>query len=52
MARGSKPAVTQPIGRTGSAPIVKQGHTASGRFGDDPNLKGNVVREPRDLSVK
>ncbi len=45
------PAVTQPIGKTGSAPIIRQGHTASGRFGDDPNLKGNV-KSARDLTVK
>lgn len=47
-----QPAVKQPLGRTGSANIVKQGHTASGDFGDEPNLKARSGRNPRDLGVK
>lgn len=47
----NKPAVTQKLGRTGTARVVRQGHTASGRFGDDPNYKGNVKGEPRELNV-
>lgn len=47
----NKPAVTQKMGRTGTANVVRQGHTATGRFGDDPNFKGNVKGEPRDLDV-
>lgn len=38
----------QSMGKTGSAPIKKMGHTASGRHGDDPNLKvkgGDTVRD-------
>lgn len=47
-----KPAVTQPVGRTGSAEVVRQGHTASGKFGDDPTMKGRALPEPRDLNPK
>lgn len=47
---GKRPAVTQPIGRTGTAPIVRQGQTASGKFGDEPNAKSKTVTSnPRDL---
>lgn len=39
-------------GKTGSAPIVRQGHTATGNYGDDPNAKGKGQKKPRDLKVK
>jgi hypothetical protein len=37
---------------TGSAPIKKQGHTASGNHGTDPNMKGRGIKPARDLSIK
>ena len=41
------------IGKTGSAPIKKVGHTFSGQFGSDPNAKvkgrGN---EPTEQTFK
>lgn len=36
----------------GSAPIVRQGHTATGNHGDDPNIKGRGKKAVRDLKVK
>lgn len=40
--------------KTGDAPITRQGHTATGNHGDDPNLRGGgkAMRKPRDLRVK
>ena len=39
--------------KTGTAPIVKQGHTATNNHGTDPNFKGRTgSNRPRDLSVK
>lgn len=38
--------------KTGNAPIVKQGHTATSHHGSDPNIKGKYVEKPRDLSIK
>lgn len=49
MAAGKAPAVTQKLGKTGKAEIVRQGQTASGNFGDDPNMRSRGVKEPRDL---
>lgn len=46
------PAVSKPLGKTGSASIVKQGHTATGRFGDEPMAKSKTTGNPRDLSAK
>lgn len=43
--------VTKPLGRTGSANVMRQGHTASGQFGDDPNPKSTVKKAVRDLNV-
>jgi hypothetical protein len=39
------------IGKTGSAPIKKIGHTFSGNFGSDPNakVKGRGM-EPSDIT--
>lgn len=48
MASPTNPAATS---NTGRAKIMKQGHTASTRYGSDPNVKvkgGHVVR---DLSI-
>lgn len=39
-------------GKTGSAQIIRQGHTASGNFGDDPNMKGKGTKPARDLKAK
>lgn len=39
--------------KTGTAPIVKQGHTATQNHGTDPNFKGRTgANKPRDLSIK
>lgn len=38
-------------GKTGSAPIIKQGHTTTGQFGNNPDAKGSV-REPREIKVR
>jgi hypothetical protein len=38
--------------KTGNAPIVRKGQTASGVYGDDPNFKGKVKRSIRDLNAK
>lgn len=45
------PAVKQSLGKTGHASIMKQGHTSSGDFGDDPNLKARAGQNPRDLTA-
>ena len=38
-------------GKTGNAPIIKQGHTTTGQFGNNPDAKGQV-REPRDIKAR
>lgn len=38
-------------GKTGSAPIIKQGHTTTGQFGNDPDSKGRT-RDPREIKVR
>lgn len=38
--------------KTGSAPIIRQGHTATGNFGDDPMAKGKGMKAVRDLKAK
>lgn len=38
--------------KTGDAPILRQGHTASKNQGSDPNLKGKGQDKPRDLKIK
>lgn len=38
--------------KTGSAPIVRQGHTTNGNYGSNPNAKGRGQNKPRDLKVK
>jgi hypothetical protein len=35
------------VGKTGTAPIIKQGHTSSGRHGDNPDVKR--PSPPREL---
>lgn len=35
-----------------SAPIIRQGHTASGQHGTDPMAKGKGQKSARDLRVK
>jgi hypothetical protein len=35
--------------KTGNAPIVRQGHTATTKHGSDPNLKVRGGNSPRDL---
>lgn len=48
-----KPAVTQGLGKTGSASIVKQGHTATTKYGSNPDAQVKGGRPtPRDLSAK
>lgn len=43
----------KPPSGTGSAPIIRQGHTASKNFGSDPNMKGKPASNPvRDLTIK
>lgn len=43
--------VKKPMGNTGKAQIVKQGHTATGHFGDDPMMKGKGQKPTRDLGI-
>lgn len=38
--------------KTGNAPIVRQGHTATNNHGSNPNAKGKGQNTPRDLKVK
>jgi hypothetical protein len=40
------------MGKTGTAPIKKVGHTASGRYGDDPQMKVRGGTGVRDISPK
>lgn len=47
----NQPAVKQPTSG-GSAPIVRQGHTSSGKHGSDPNMKVKGGNSVRDLTVK
>lgn len=49
---GGNPAVTKPLGKTGNASIHKQGHTATSKFGSDPNAQVRGKEAPRDLSAK
>ncbi len=42
----------QMTSKPGSAPIVRQGHTATGNYGDDPNARGKGQKKPRDLKAK
>lgn len=42
----------QMTSKTGNAQINRQGHTASNKFGSDPNYKGKMASKPRDLKVK
>lgn len=44
--------VKKPIGQTGKAQIVKQGHTTDGNFGSDPMARGKGQKPVRDLGVK
>lgn len=37
---------------TGSAPIVKQGHTTNGEFGSNPSAQPKGRGSTRDLNVK
>lgn len=37
---------------TGSAPVVKQGHTTDGSFGSDPSKQRKTPREVRNLGPK
>lgn len=37
---------------TGSAPIVKQGHTSNGDFGSNPTAKTKGRGSVRDLNLK
>ncbi len=46
---------TQANSKTSSAkaaPIVRQGHTATGNHGDDPMAKGRGQKSVRDLRAK
>lgn len=47
-----RPAVTQPIGRTGNASVMKQGQTTDGRHGSNPDAKVKGNANVRDLSAK
>lgn len=38
--------------RTRGATLKKQGHTATSKFGQDPNFKGKNKGTARDLSMK
>lgn len=44
-----KPSISS---KTGSAPIVKVGHTASNQFGSNPDAKVKGRSSSRDLSAK
>lgn len=44
--------VRKPVSKSGSAPIVKQGHTATQSHGSDPNMRRKPEVSVRDLSVK
>ncbi len=37
------------LGKTGNAPIVKQGQTQDGKFGSDPNAQSRYSGKPTDL---
>lgn len=38
--------------KTGNAPIVRQGHTATTKHGSDPNMQVKGQRKPRDLKPR
>lgn len=38
--------------KTGNAPIIRQGHTATSKHGSDPNMKVKGAQTPRDLKAK
>lgn len=38
--------------RPGNAPIVRVGHTTSGKYGSDPNARVKGSRSVRDLKAK
>lgn len=38
--------------KTGNAPLVKQGHTATNNYGSNPNAQRKGTDSPRDLSIK
>lgn len=38
--------------KTGSAPIVRQGHTSNSNYGSNPTARGKGQNKPRDLKVK
>jgi hypothetical protein len=44
--------MARPPASNGTANIDKQGQTASGSFGSDPNTKARFNRKPRDLNIK
>lgn len=48
----NKPAVTQPLRKTGSASIDKQGQTTNGRYGSNPDARGKGSPTVRDLNAK
>lgn len=37
--------------KTGNAPIVRQGHTATTKHGSNPNMKVKGQEKPRDLKI-
>ncbi len=43
---------TKPPSGTGTAPIVKVGHTATSKFGTDPDVKQTSQDTPRELNAK
>lgn len=44
-----KPTMTA---KTGNAPVVKTGHTASNQFGSNPDVKVKGRSASRDLGIK
>lgn len=43
--------VQKPMGKTGRGQITKQGHTTSGNYGSDPQMKGKGQKPTRDLGI-
>lgn len=42
----------KPLGKTGNAQLIRQGHTEQGSFGQSTKLKAKGDRSSRDLNPK
>ena len=45
-------AAAKPLGSTGKATVIKQGHTESGSYGTNSKAQARGPRTSRDLSAK